>query len=256
MKLNFRTLRADEIECRIGMVKEGSGLTLLLYKDARCDMNLLDEVVGPMHWKREHSRNNANCIVSIWNDEIKEWVSKEDTGSESNTEAEKGLASDSFKRACVNWGIGRELYTAPFIWISADKCSLAGKKCYDKFTVAKIHYDENRTIDGLVIVNEKTNKIVFTLMPKEVNMARPKKGTEAGDKATKKWLKTMKKKYGGKEGVHKKMQEIGHIGGKNGKGPNYKGGFAANPALARIAGAKGGRISRRTGIKTGQGKGK
>ena len=167
MKLNFRTLRADEIECRIGMVKEGSGLTLLLYKDARCDMNLLDEVVGPMHWKREHSRNNANCIVSIWNDEIKEWVSKEDTGSESNTEAEKGLASDSFKRACVNWGIGRELYTAPFIWISADKCSLAGKKCYDKFTVAKIHYDENRTIDGLVIVNEKTNKIVFTLMPKE-----------------------------------------------------------------------------------------
>jgi hypothetical protein len=165
--LTFRTLKADEIECRIGAVKEGSGLSLLLYKDARCDMNLLDEVVGPLNWKREHSRDNANCIVSIWDEEKREWVSKEDTGSESNTEAEKGLASDSFKRACFNWGIGRELYTAPFIWVSADKCNLVGKKCYDKFRVMKIHYDETRTIDGLVIINEKTDKIVFTLMPKE-----------------------------------------------------------------------------------------
>lgn len=166
--LTFRTLKADEIECRIGTIKEGSGLSLLLYKDARCDMNLLDEVVGPLNWKREHTRDNANCIVSIYDEEKKEWVSKEDTGSESNTEAEKGLASDSFKRACFNWGIGRELYTAPFIWISAEKCSsLSGRKCYDKFRVTNIHYDENRTIDGLVIINEKTNKIVFTLMPKD-----------------------------------------------------------------------------------------
>lgn len=165
--INFRPLKADEIECRIGMIKD-NGLSLLLYKDARCDMNLLDEVVGPMNWKREHTRDNANCVVSIWNDEIKEWVSKEDTGSESNTEAEKGLASDSFKRACFNWGIGRELYTAPFIWIGSDKCNIVGKKCYDKFRVTNIHYDASRNIDGLVIINEKTNSIVFKLMPKEV----------------------------------------------------------------------------------------
>jgi hypothetical protein len=110
----FRTLRADEIDCRIAQVKE-TGLSLLLYKDARCDQNILDEVVGPFNWKREHTRDNRNCIVSIKNPETGEWVSKEDTGTESNTEKEKGLASDSFKRACFNWGIGRELYTAPFV---------------------------------------------------------------------------------------------------------------------------------------------
>ena len=114
----FRTLRADEIDCRISQVKkDGSGLSLLLYKDARCDQNILDEVVGPYKWKREHTRDNRNCIVSIWSDELGQWISKEDTGTESNTEREKGLASDSFKRACFNWGIGRELYTAPFIWV-------------------------------------------------------------------------------------------------------------------------------------------
>ena len=102
-KLKFRNLRADEIECRIGTISE-NGLTLLLFKDARCDMNILDETVGPLNWKREHTRDNANCIVSIYDEEKKQWVSKEDTGKESFNEAEKGLASDSFKRACFNWG--------------------------------------------------------------------------------------------------------------------------------------------------------
>ena len=103
MKLEFRTLRADEIDVRVGSVGNGNA-TLLLYKDARCDMNILDETVGPMNWERKHLRENANCIVSIYDDDKKVWVSKEDTGTESNTEAEKGLASDSFKRACFNWG--------------------------------------------------------------------------------------------------------------------------------------------------------
>lgn len=103
MKLEFRTLRADEIDVRVGSVGNGNA-TLLLYKDARCDMNILDETVGPMNWERKHLRENANCIVSIYDEDKKVWVSKEDTGTESNTEAEKGLASDSFKRACFNWG--------------------------------------------------------------------------------------------------------------------------------------------------------
>lgn len=143
MDLTFRNLRADEIECRIGTVKEGKGISLLLYKDARVDMTLLDETVGPLNWKREHSRDNANCIVSIWDNEKKQWISKEDTGTESKTEAEKGLASDSFKRACVNWGIGRELYAAPFIWING-----AGK--YDKFYVRDITI-ENKRVTALTI---------------------------------------------------------------------------------------------------------
>ena len=142
MDLKFRTLRADEIDCRIGSINE-KGLTLLLYKDARCDMNILDETVGPLNWQRHHSRDNANCTVSIWDDEKREWIEKEDTGTESNTEAEKGLASDSFKRACFNWGIGRELYTAPRIWLTPDKFQIReGKRCYDRFRVVEIGYND------------------------------------------------------------------------------------------------------------------
>lgn len=166
----FRKLKANEIECRIGLIKE-NGLTLLLYKDARVDMNILDETVGPLGWKREHTRDNKNCIVSIYDEDKKEWVSKEDTGTESNTEAEKGLASDSFKRACFNWGIGRELYSAPFIWVDSLSCNITqsqGKyKCNDKFSVIKLTYKQNGDIDGLCIKNAKTGKIVFTKMPEE-----------------------------------------------------------------------------------------
>lgn len=117
----FRPLRAEEVECRVAQVDKYNlkWLQLLLYKDARCDQNILDETVGPMDWQRHHSRDNANCIVSIWDENKKQWIEKEDTGTESNTEAQKGLASDSFKRACFNWGIGRELYTAPTIFVYA-----------------------------------------------------------------------------------------------------------------------------------------
>lgn len=158
-KLEFRTLKASEIECRVGTINE-NGLTLLLYKDARCDMNILDETIGCLNWKREHTRDNANCIVSIYDENKKEWVSKEDTGKESFNEAEKGLASDSFKRACVNWGIGRELYTAPFIYISSDKCTIyknsKGKLAVkETFKVTKINYNENREISCLQIINNK-----------------------------------------------------------------------------------------------------
>lgn len=151
MELKFRQLRADEIDCRVAQIKQ-NGLTLLLYKDARCDMNILDETVGAMNWQRKHGRENANCIVSIWDEEKKQWVEKEDTGTESNTEAEKGLASDSFKRACFNWGVGRELYTAPFIWVGSDKCDIKpgnnGKAaCYDKFEVRDIKYTDGKISD-------------------------------------------------------------------------------------------------------------
>lgn len=169
---NFRTLNADEIEIRIAQISE-KGAQLLLYKDARCDMTILDEECGPMGWKRSHSRDNANCTVSIYCDKLCEWVSKEDVGVESNTEKEKGLASDSFKRACVNWGIGRELYSAPFIWVTADKINFTknertGKPMtYDKFEVQKIAYDDARRITGLAIRNAKTKKLVYCYPPME-----------------------------------------------------------------------------------------
>lgn len=150
-KLSFRTLRADEIDVRVGAVSK-SGATLLLYKDARCDQNVLDETVGPLNWQRKHSRENANCTVSIWDNEKRMWVEKEDTGTESNTESEKGLASDSFKRACVNWGIGRELYTAPFIFVNAEtepdgrrwKLTRAEQRRIQSAKVDAIEYNDGR----------------------------------------------------------------------------------------------------------------
>lgn len=124
----FRKLYASEIECRVATVSQpkvnsdklsGGGCSILLYKDARVDMRLLDERFGIMGWKREHTTIDGRlyCTISVWDNDIKQWVSKQDVGVESYTEKEKGQASDSFKRAGFNWGIGRELYTAPFIWI-------------------------------------------------------------------------------------------------------------------------------------------
>lgn len=171
-QLNFRTLNANEIDCRIATINE-KGLTLLLYKDARVDQNILDETVGAYNWQRHHTRDNANCIVSIWDEEKKQWVDKEDTGTESFTEKEKGLASDSFKRACFNWGIGRELYSAPFIWISAENAEIKkgtnGKfQCYDKFIVEQILY-ENKNIVALSIRNATKNKRVFVMDNRKKN---------------------------------------------------------------------------------------
>ena len=163
MELKFRPLREDEIDVRVAQISE-KGAQLLLYKDARCDMNILDETVGAMNWQRQHSRDNANCTVSIWDTERGMWISKEDTGTESNTEKEKGLASDSFKRACVNWGIGRELYTSPFIWVRAEDVKMIDKNgrkaTYDRFVVEKIK-TEGGVIKGLAIRNETQNKRVF-----------------------------------------------------------------------------------------------
>lgn len=170
--MQFRDLRADEIECRVQSVKE-NGLVLLLYKNARCDMNILDETVGPERWQREHyeCKGNLFCRVGINckrtnEDEVDwyEWVWKSDCGVESNTEAQKGEASDSFKRACFNWGIGRELYTAPFIWVNADKCNTKNGKCYDKFSVEKIII-EDKQIKAISIINATTGQRCFVKKP-------------------------------------------------------------------------------------------
>lgn len=177
----FRDLRADEIECRIGTAKEGKGVSLLLYKDARCDMNILDETVGEMNWQKRYGRENANCEVGIYCEERGEWVWKEDTGTESKTEAEKGLASDSFKRACFCWGIGRELYTAPFIWIN-------GANKYDRFWVKEMEI-ESKKITRLVICacdqyGNRTDTVAYEY-PRKGGSAAPRaaKATAAGKRA-------------------------------------------------------------------------
>ena len=167
MEPMFRDLKAEEIDCRISQINE-KGLTLLLYKDARVDMDILDETVGAKNWQRTHTRDNANCIIEIWDDEKEQWVRKEDTGTESYTEKEKGLASDSFKRAGFNWGKGRELYTAPVIYISQkDKENnnnyepeeKKGKiTTYTKFYVEAIQI-KDKVITGLAIKNNKGKRV-------------------------------------------------------------------------------------------------
>lgn len=169
----FRLLKPNEIECRVQSIKPGKNenadkayIILLLYKDARCDMRILDECVGSANWQRKHGDHKGNlfCSVGIYDNDKKEWIWKEDAGAESNTEAEKGHASDSFKRACVNWGIGRELYTAPFIYMEL----LPGEFYRDtkgnlkvnsnvKFYVDSIKYKDDE-IKELVIVDKKGNE--------------------------------------------------------------------------------------------------
>ena len=136
--------------------KNPTAVSILLYKDARCDMAILDETIGCLNWQRIHEFKDGKlyCTVSIYDKDKEMWIDKEDVGVESNTEAEKGQASDSFKRACVNWGIGRELYTAPFIYIQANNGENIKRT---KFDLKSITYDEKGRIASLVIVDDKGN---------------------------------------------------------------------------------------------------
>lgn len=162
MELKFRTLKPSEIEVRVG-----SGGTLLLYKDARVDMALLDEVVGVGNWQREHKilGDDIYCKVSIFNKELNCWVGVEDAGSSGSIEVEKTKASDSFKRACVNLGIGRELYTAPKIKIPEQF-----KSC-QFFDVSVIEYNQNREISKLVITTNFGKDVVYSY-PKSANYSQ------------------------------------------------------------------------------------
>ena len=128
----FRGLRPDEIDVRVGSVS-AKGVSLLLYKDARCDMNILDETYGVEGWQRKHEVINGNlyCGIGIYNKDINEWVWKWDCGTESYTEKEKGEASDSFKRAAFNVGIGRELYTAGFTFVQCPTQKKSTGKGYE-----------------------------------------------------------------------------------------------------------------------------
>lgn len=167
-----RRLRADEIEVRAAQCKKNAkGIvyaSLLLYKDARCDMRLLDETFGPMNWQRSHEVINGNlyCTVSIWDEKKGAWVSKQDVGTESNTEKEKGESSDSFKRACFAWGLGRELYSAPNIYVQLNEGeykenTFNGKtstQMTQTFYVSHIEYDDDGNIIGLIINDKKGNQ--------------------------------------------------------------------------------------------------
>lgn len=162
----IRNLNPEEIECRVGSVTD-RGATILLYKNARVDQSILDEVFGIYGWQRRHEKigDELYCIVSIWDEEKQQWVQKEDVGKESDYEKAKGAASDSFKRACFNLGIGRELYSAPVIYLTADKIRIEEKDrkkvVKDRFSVKSITTSADKVITDLVIVNQR-QETVFT----------------------------------------------------------------------------------------------
>ena len=198
----IRLLKAEEIECRVSVINE-KGLSLLLYKDARVDQKILDETFGIFGWKRSHQsiEGNLYCTVEIYDKESGEWVAKQDVGTTGYTEKEKSQASDSFKRACFNWGIGRELYTAPFIWISADRTMIQSKEgqnkekryyCNDRFSVSSIQYNEDREISALVIVNDKGQAVYAMKLRNDTGTVDGSKGKSAGEDDNKR--KTVQKK--------------------------------------------------------------
>lgn len=169
--VKFRLLEPQDIDCRAAQVSQRRDGTvsacILLYKDARVDQNILDETFGIFGWQRTHQLvgERLYCTVSVKDPNTGEWISKQDVGTESNTEKEKGQASDSFKRACFNLGIGRELYSAPRIWITLNEkeyyTNAQGKAAmspYCGFSVKSIEYDDRRNISGLVIVDAHGNE--------------------------------------------------------------------------------------------------
>lgn len=162
--INFRPLKADEISVRVARTTE-KGVQLLLYKDARCDMRILDDTAGRENWQDKYYECKGNLFCSVGIKIDNQWVWKDNAGAESNMEKEKGEASDAFKRACFCWGIGRELYSSPFIWVPADKVSLqsqGGKMvCRESFRVSEIVSD-GEEITKLAIAN-KSGTIVYTL---------------------------------------------------------------------------------------------
>lgn len=176
-----RLLKAAEIECRIATINE-KGLSLLLFKDARVDQKILDETYTPMGWKRSHQAIDGNlyCTVEVWDEDKRQWVGKQDVGTTGYTEKEKSQASDSFKRACFNWGIGRELYTAPFIWVPAAKAKVYQKgdryATSERFSVESIAYNRDREITALEIVDSK-GETVYSLRQRDSGQ-NPPKGTE------------------------------------------------------------------------------
>lgn len=162
---NIPLLTEKDVECRVQQVTTKGYAILLLYKNARVDMNILDAVFGPENWQRHHEIINGNlyCTVSVWDEEKKQWISKQDVGTESQTEAQKSQASDSFKRACFNWGIGRELYNAPFICVQlasqeVEKGKSGKNTTRTKFSVQAMEYDtKNEAFTKLIIIDQKGN---------------------------------------------------------------------------------------------------
>lgn len=171
-------LKPEDVEARvqkIGSSRNGPYAMLLLYKSARTDMRVLDDVYGPMNWKRSHQDINGSlfCTISVWDEEKKEWISKQDVGTPSNRDSKKGEASDSFKRAGFCWGIGRELYDAPRIFVNLNPDELDGRNLKPgvEFKVSAFDYNEGKHEFNQLTLVDKGGNVRYSL-PNSVNAYR------------------------------------------------------------------------------------
>lgn len=211
----FRTLNPDEVELRVAQAGKNSRVwaQYLIYKDARVDQKILDETVGEMRWKKEYTflEGKLYCTISIWDEELKQWISKQDTGTESNTEPDKGAASDAQKRSAFCWGIGRELYSAPDIFIDLQDGEYTERdgKIYPKnnlFTVQEMNVDqETRKITSLVIVDRNLN-IRFSFPNVVKKTRKPVKNDERRQHPTDAQLEAMAKRIAAGEDLTDKIQ--------------------------------------------------
>ena len=163
-ELKFRTLKAEEIECKATVI--GSQVEIALHCRAETCTNLLNEVVGPMDWEKEYTNNNRNCIVRIWDSEKQRMISKEDCGGgQTEIEGLKGQASNGFKRVCaLGWGLGIELYSQPEIRIPmTDDNSTVDKHnnavVCERYHVSEIEYTDDKKISSVVIADSKNNVV-------------------------------------------------------------------------------------------------
>lgn len=176
-------LTPADVELRVQQIvpgREGKApaCILLVYKDARVDMRILDQVYGPMNWQRQHEVVDGQlfCKVSVWDEAKGQWVTKSDVGTESQTEAEKGRSSDSFKRACFNWGIGRELYSAPFIYIPLQSNEIETRNGRNylsrrlKMRVSEMVYDSAANEYTTFTVVDQDGTVRFSLRKKPANI--------------------------------------------------------------------------------------
>lgn len=166
----FRKLKASELQCKCTDTKFKGSATILIFKDARVDMKVLDETVGKLLWQKEYKEIDGKvyCGVGIYNKDLGQFIWKYDCGTEGNFETEKSEASDAFKRACFNWGIGRELYDTPKIKIKCPDSYYYNDKLTMTFTVSKIEWEGDNLMQ-LVIVDKFGKKVYdFTEKPNDV----------------------------------------------------------------------------------------
>ena len=193
----FKPLQAEDIECRVAQVNKDNSVNLLLYKTARTDANILDDVIGQFNWQCEFKEVNGvvYCGIGILEPSSKDWIWKWDAGAETKVEQEKGQASDAFKRAGFKWGIGRELYNSPKIRVKAENAGVQDGKCYTPFKVETIEYDETGNITKLVIVHAWKEDVLFQWFKSEPNNAADRWDSKGVKPASKKQVDLILKFY-------------------------------------------------------------